>query len=118
MQVTHVDFIDSRLSAAFASTSNSLAVANEHGLSDKLNKMREGDYAYLIVSACHMTEVVKYTHTEKLQRTGTLTLHVERGQHGTIATSFPSGSCVRSEVTGSILRELVQQMIKEEHERL
>ena len=114
MQVTHVDFIDSRLSAAFASTSNSLVVSNEHGLSDKLNKMREGDYAYIIISACHMTEVVKYTHTEKLQRT----LHVERGQHGTTATSFPFGSCVRSEVTASILRELVKQMIKEEHERL
>lgn len=118
MQVTHIDFIDSRLSASFASTSNSLAVSNEHGLSDKLNKMRDGDYAYIIISACHMIEVVKYTHTEKLQRAGTLTLHVERGQHGTIATSFPSGSCVRSEVTASILRELVQQMIKEEHERL
>ena len=118
MQVIHIDFVDSRLSAAFASTSNSLVVSNTNGLSDRLNKMREGDYAYLIISACHATEVVKYTHTDKLQRTGTLTLHVERGQHGTTATSFPTGSCVRSEVTASILRELVKQMIKEEHEHL
>lgn len=118
MPLTHVDFIDSRLAAAFASTSSSLVLANEHGLSDKLNKMREGDYAYLIISACHMTEVVKYTHIEKLQRTGTLTLHVERGQHGTTITSFPASSCVRTEITGSILRELVKQMIEEEHERL
>ena len=75
-------------------------------------RLPDTDYCYATIRSNG-----KYEHVKIMAVKGD-TLHVERGQHGTTATSFPFGSCVRTEVTGSILRELVQQMIKEEHERL
>lgn len=105
MPVNHVDFVDTRLAVAIKPTDTTIRISVVRDLRDRINRLPIGDHAYFIIQVNKYIEVVKYTHTKALPSENVLTLAVERGQHGTRATSFPAGSCVYTEITKAFLDE-------------
>lgn len=109
MPVNHIDFVDTRLAAALKSTDTQMKIRATRGLLRKINALPIGDHAYFVVQTHGIVEVVCYTHTSELAAATPLTLVVERGQHDTVATSFPANTCVRTELTKSILDEIMEK---------
>lgn len=108
--LNHVDHLSSRLAAPLTSTMTSVRLRDVYDTRSRLNKLPVGDHIYLIVSYQGRQEVVKYTHTQELTSDkGDIVLPVERAQHGTVRTSWPTGTCVRTEYTFSVAKEQLNE---------
>jgi hypothetical protein len=111
MPVNHLDFVATRLAVGAKSTDTVIKLQPVRGLREKFNHLPIGDFVYLVLQIHGITEVVKYTHTAALPVAATLTIAVERGQHDTVATSFPFGSCVSTTLTKRVFDELLTQRL-------
>lgn len=105
----HIDYLSTRTSKPFTSSSAVLTVRPSHGLVNKLNSLDIDDYIYIQLRYQHRYEVVKYIHsTPVVVNAGSLSLPVTRGEHGTTVTSWPSGTCVGSNLTYALLLEVLK----------
>ena len=63
----------------------------------------DGDYTYLVLNDGTQTEVVQLTNHGGF-------LKLTRALENTTASSFPTGTCVRWEITPAAVRDIVCQM--------
>lgn len=105
MSVNHIDYFDARLMVGIKPADTVLTLQPMRGLLEKLNALPIGDHIYIHLRVGATVEVVKYTHVAELPKQQKIVLPVERGQHGTVISSFPYGSCVGTRLTKHFLDE-------------
>ena len=104
--LNHIDFFQTRLEVRLDSDQTVMRVRALNGILECLNALPTGDHVYFVISYKNRQEVVRYDHTQPLTLQGSsILLPIERGQHGTVITSWAAGICVRTELTKAILDE-------------
>ena len=80
---------------------------------DALNSIADGNTLYLMLDYYDRFEFVRFDKQGAIQASGgAIKLLVDRAQFGTSAQSWPTGNCVRYELTGEILSAVLTEQCK------
>jgi hypothetical protein len=99
MIVTNLVGFSSTLQTKYNDTDDDLPIAVQH-LDKLMDALKEGDHTYLVIEDGAYVEVIRVSGTCS-------TIVIDRGLDGTVARTFPRGSCVSFAMTPSAVKDLV-----------
>ena len=109
MSIAHLTKFHATLAKPLKPTDTAMVLRVAPRWLDKVNTLPDGDVVYFMLDYYDRYELVKFEKQGKLSFVGgAVTMPIERGQFHTTIQSWPSGNCVRYELTGEIVAAMLE----------